>query len=177
MNDTFNIEEVNESPGFVRLASATPVVESSILSLCQNVNGHCYLSSRTVRSNILQIVEVSSESQLPASYIFGVFKHPVITDIEEIGPAVKLLTYPLGQAWYWNDDQRIVAFEGDIVFGIHCQQTWPACASKWCTRPRLWPPADVVKEIINSGFIIVPKPSHKGTDEDDEVEWHISFPH
>lgn len=177
IKNLFQLEEKTNAPGFVRLAALWTPEGSGLSFFCKNVDGHDYLSSNAVRGKILEIVNESSENLLPASRIFGYFKHPIVIELEETGPAVKLLTYPLGQAWYWNDDQRVVAFEGDVVFGIHYLQKWPGCALRWMSRPRMWPPAGVVKEVAESGFILVPKPSNEGSAKDDEVEWHISFPH
>ncbi|XP_060554354.1 protein mab-21-like isoform X2 [Ruditapes philippinarum] len=176
----FKLEDVGSesfNPGFVCLHCSHTRENNSLAFLCTNVQEHNYLSSSAVRSNISDIVNDSSENELPSSSIFGVFKHPPVIEIEENGPAVKLVTYPLGQAWYWNDDQKVVSFEGDIVFGIRYSEVWPTCAAGWENRPRLWPSADIVKEIVKSGFILVPKPSHNRTEKDDEIEWHISFPH
>lgn len=61
--------------------------------------------------------------------------------------------------------------------GIHCYQPWPECAAAWIERPRLWPYPDDVKCISESGFIIVAKSSHKASDRQNDLEWHISFPH
>ena len=166
-------------PGFVLLRFETQKVESlsSWHSLCKDFDGKIFLSSSLVRHSIYDVINSTSESSLPASYIFGVFKHLPVIELEEKGPAVKLATYPLGQAWYWNEDQKLVSFEGDFVFGIHCYQPWPECAAAWIERPRLWPYPDDVKCISESGFIIVAKSSHKASDRQNDLEWHISFPH
>lgn len=71
----------------------------------------------------------------------------------------------------------MVSFEGDIVFGIHYLREWPFCASRWIKRPRIWPSSHDVEEVVQSGFILIPKPSHQGPQAEDDVEWHMSFPH
>ena len=49
----------------------------------------------------------------------------------------------------------------DVVLSIFCEG-WPSCAREWITRDRLWPNTELVKEIAQSGFHIVPKASSHG---------------
>ena len=49
----------------------------------------------------------------------------------------------------------------DIVLSISCEG-WPSCAMEWITRKRIWPDAQLLKEIIQRGFHIVPKSSPDG---------------
>ena len=177
----FNVDATSSLvPGFARLQynrKETVENENPWQCLCEEFDGNVFLSSTLVRRAVVEVVNSTSESSLPASYIFGVFKHLPIIELEEKGPAVKLATYPLGQAWYWNEDQKLVSFEGDFVFGIHFFQPWPECALGWANRPRHWPSQDDVKVISESGFIMVAKSSNQGSDLSNGLEWHVSFPH
>ena len=49
---------------------------------------------------------------------------------------------------------------------------WPEQAKLWACRHRNWPNNKLVKDILESGFHIVPKPSYKG---DPGTEWRLSF--
>ena len=49
----------------------------------------------------------------------------------------------------------------DVVLSIFCEG-WPSCAKEWITRDRLWPKNELVEEIAQSGFHIVPKASSHG---------------
>ena len=49
----------------------------------------------------------------------------------------------------------------DVVLSILCEG-WPSCATEWITRKRIWPHAQLVKDITQRGFHIVPKSSPDG---------------
>ena len=49
----------------------------------------------------------------------------------------------------------------DIVLCIFCEG-WPSCAREWSTRERLWPDINVVENITQGGFHVVPKSSPDG---------------
>ena len=46
----------------------------------------------------------------------------------------------------------------DVVLYILCEG-WPSCAMEWITRKRIWPHAQLVNDITQRGFHIVPKSS------------------
>ena len=87
--------------------------------------------------------------------------------------------YPIGQTWYWNENQKFVIFEADVVFGIHCYGKWAQCALKWYGRRRCWPTSGDVEHVVESGYILVPKSSKEPSaiTDDNDLEWLVSFPH
>ena len=48
----------------------------------------------------------------------------------------------------------------DIVLSIYCEG-WPACTQDWIERKRVWPDINSVETIVQAGFHIVPKSSHR----------------
>ena len=121
----FKLEfSAQRKPGFVKLKIQDE--KSQFVNLCEAQDGIDYVSSKLIRNVVRESIDSTSESQLPASRIFGPLKHMPIIELEEKGPAIKLVTYPLGQAWYWNENQRFVTFEGDFVFGFHVVMPFPA---------------------------------------------------
>ena len=59
----------------------------------------------------------------------------------------------------------------DHVHVLSCEE-WPAICKSWGTRERVWPTRDIILEVINGGFHLVPKASLGG---DQDVEWRASF--
>lgn len=158
--------------------------------LCVEVMNNTYLSASRVRQAVYRSVDSIDERSLPASRIFGPLKHPPNVNLEVKGPAVKLELTPIGQVWYWNENQKFVIFEADLVFGIHCRQEWPKCAQSWASRKRYWPSREDVGFILNSGFILVAKSSKSEIrsqspearsdlhlNDSSDLEWSLSFPH
>ena len=59
----------------------------------------------------------------------------------------------------------------DEVYAVACCG-WPSLAVPWAARKRHWPDASLVKDITNSAFHLVHKPSPSG---DVDIEWRLSF--
>ncbi|XP_068689448.1 protein mab-21-like isoform X2 [Montipora capricornis] len=185
LNETgslFKIQDVSNGSGFVKL-SLNPSTDENLASswhpYCEHEEGQTYLSSGKVKKAVFKSVDSIEECNLPASRIFGPFRHPAVVELEPIGPAIKLTMYPIGQTWYWNENQKFVIFEADIVFGIHCYGQWPQCAREWFGRTRYWPTPKDVKHVLESGYILVPKSSQEssGVFDNYDLEWLVSFPH
>ncbi|XP_060078589.1 uncharacterized protein LOC132558082, partial [Ylistrum balloti] len=173
----FNLEENVNAPGFAKIVLNTKIsrtLAAPWMTFCVS-SDRTYLSSSMIRKAVFDSVNSVDEKNLPASRIFGPFKHPPYIQLETKGPAVKLTLSPIGQAWYWNENQKFVIFEADLVFGIHCHQKWPQCAQNWCNRQRLWPSAADVEYLSKSGYVLVAK-SPK-TSQENDLEWLVSFPH
>ena len=95
-----------------------------------------------------------------------------ITEIEDMED-FKIRITPHGPAVQvdeiYGDEDPYLSY--DVVPAIKFSG-WPNCSQDWITRKRVWPPQDLVEEIIQEGFHIVPKTSPHG---DEELEWRISF--
>ena len=127
----FKIFDIYRRSGFVKLllnSSADENLVSSWHPYCEHEEGQTYLSSGKLKKAVFRSLNSIEECNLPASRIFGPFKHPPVVELETNGPAIKLTMYPIGQTWYWNENQKFIIFEADIVFGIHCYGKWPQCA-------------------------------------------------
>lgn len=178
----FKIFDLYGRPGFVKLllnSSADENLVSSWYPYCEHEEGQTYLSSGKLKKAVFKSLDSIEECNLPASRIFGPFKHPPVVQLETNGPATKLTMYPIGQTWYWNENQKFIIFEADIVFGIHCYGKWPQCAQKWYGRRRCWPTSSDVEHVVESGYILVPKSSKESSavNDDNDLEWLVSFPH
>lgn len=171
----FLLEEQVKNPGFVRIVLDSDA-RNRWTRFCINDCVETFLSSALIKKAMLESVNAINERDLPASRIVGPLKHPPFIELETKGPAIKLTLFPIGQLWYWNENQKFVTFEGDFVFGIHCHQQWPKCAQKWLTRPRHWPMPSDVQHVVESGFVLVPKSSKSSQDDDNDLEWMVSFP-
>ncbi|XP_033125553.1 uncharacterized protein LOC117123663 [Anneissia japonica] len=171
----FLLEEQMNNPGIIRIVLDSDAQNPLTCFLKNDCDG-TYLSPALIRTAMLKSVNSINEHDLPASRIVGPFKHPPFIKLETKGPAIKLALFPIGQVWYWNENQKFVTFEGDFVFGIHCQQKWPKCAQKWLTRLRHWPLPSDIQHVVKGGFVLVPKSSKSSQDDDDDWEWTVSFP-
>ncbi|XP_033729854.1 uncharacterized protein LOC117319113 [Pecten maximus] len=176
----FKLEECVNSSGFTKIVVNTSLSETLVepwQTFSKSLNGTTYLSSSMIRKAVFDSVNSVDENSLPASRIFGPLKHPPYIELDTKGPAVKLTLSPIGQAWYWNENQKFVIFEADLVFGIHCHKKWPPCAQKWFSRPRFWPTATDVKHLSESGYVLVAKSSKTSQGQENDLEWLVSFPH
>ncbi|XP_069139082.1 cyclic GMP-AMP synthase-like receptor 2 isoform X2 [Argopecten irradians] len=177
----FNLEECTHSPGFTKVVLNADVPKSLAASwqnFCKSSsNGKSYLSSSVIRKGVFDSVNSIDEHSLPASRIFGPLKHPPFIELETKGPAVKLTLSPIGQAWYWNENQKFVIFEADLVFGIHSHKPWPPCAQGWASRSRFWPSPTDIAHLTGSGYVLVAKSSKTSEGHENDLEWLISFPH
>ena len=54
-----------------------------------------------------------------------------------------------------------MSVSSDIVLCIFCEG-WPSCAQEWYTRERFWPDVNLVENVKQGGFHIVPKSSPDG---------------
>ena len=54
-----------------------------------------------------------------------------------------------------------IPLSNDIVLSIFCEG-WPLCAREWIKRERFWPDTNLVENIAQCGFHIVPKSSPDG---------------
>ena len=68
-------------------------------------------------------------------------------------------------------------FNVDVVFCSRCYSSWPVCAKEWETRQRYqqWPRKELIHDIVNSGFEVVPMPSKITLAPDADFEWRLSF--
>ncbi|XP_021355506.1 protein MB21D2-like isoform X2 [Mizuhopecten yessoensis] len=177
----FNLEDSPNATGFVKIVLNTNMSKTLVApwqTFCEfSINGRTYFSSSMIRKAVFDSVNSVDENSLPASRIFGPFKHPPHIELETKGPAVKLTMFPIGQAWYWNENQKFVIFEADLVFGIHCHRKWPPCAQIWFSRPRFWPSATDVEHLKESGYVLVAKSSKTSQGHENDLEWLVSFPH
>ena len=99
----FKIFDIYGRSGFAKLllnSSADEYLVSSWHPYCEHEEGHTYLSSGKVKTAVFKSLDSIEECNLPASRIFGPFKHPPVVELETNGPAVKLTMYPIGQTWY-----------------------------------------------------------------------------
>ena len=64
----------------------------------------------------------------------------------------------------------------DLVMSMS-SESWPACAREWETRTRKyqWPTKELIQDIVNSGFEVVPIPSKVTLTSDADLEWRLSF--
>ncbi|XP_052802880.1 nucleotidyltransferase MB21D2-like [Mya arenaria] len=67
-------------------------------------------------------------------------------------------------------------FSIDVVYSMRVPK-WPLAAEEWRKRKRDndWPSAELVKDIVSSGFDVVPISSKITLTENCEIEWRISF--
>ena len=61
----------------------------------------------------------------------------------------------------WDMKYTCTSVSSDIVLCIFCEG-WPSCAQEWYTRERFWPDVNLVENITQGGFHIVPKSSPDG---------------
>ncbi|KAH3734216.1 hypothetical protein DPMN_040655 [Dreissena polymorpha] len=59
----------------------------------------------------------------------------------------------------------------DQVFAVNC--LCPSILQRWAQRPRLWPPAEVVKKVVSLGSVVTAV-GFKGS-KNNEFEWRICF--
>ena len=62
---------------------------------------------------------------------------------------------------FWDMIFTCSSVSSDIVLCIFCEG-WPSCAQEWYTRERFWPDVNLVENITQGGFHIVPKSSPDG---------------
>ena len=58
----------------------------------------------------------------------------------------------------------------DFILGIELP-SWPESASEWISRPRVWPPQDVVAAAVATNCSVVPKTGSSG----DPFGWRLSL--
>lgn len=129
-------------PGFTRLKLMTDSSDYRVKSSCVIRSGEQYISSTSFRTAFSQFcINFSSVYQSSVTH----------------GPCVS-----------WSYRQK----EYDYAFCFASQQ-WPTHAAPWLERCRQkgWPSGEVLSDIIQSGFHVVPI----GCDPDRGDEWRISF--
>lgn len=146
---------------FVKVPSFSDDSEEDLLKLTTFRNSKCYLSAAKFRSEIYQIMyDLKMFSDVVDN------KTPGNEDFEmkvaPHGPAVQIDET-------FEDGDLSLSF--DLVPAIKFT-SWPKCCQEWLERKRAWPPQDLVQEIVQGGFYLVPKASLGGNEE---LEWRISF--
>ena len=61
----------------------------------------------------------------------------------------------------------------DSTLCFYCEG-WPALAKHWQDRKRNWPPENVIKEVLLSGYYLVPK-AHPDAPLNHDIQWRLSF--
>ncbi|XP_070562138.1 cyclic GMP-AMP synthase-like receptor 2 [Ptychodera flava] len=61
----------------------------------------------------------------------------------------------------------------DVALVLSCI-AWPSEAQEWISRARQWPSSDIVQRIVREGCHVVPK-AYPGEEDDDELQWRLSF--
>ena len=78
---------------------------------------------------------------------------------------------PFTETWPGISPKEASIPKIDSVFALSCEG-WPVHAKHWPKRKRKWPSKDIINEIINGGYHLVPKASPGGNQH---VEWRVSF--
>jgi hypothetical protein len=130
-------------PGFTRLKLITDSYRANVRSSCMNRNGEQYISSELFRQAYTE---------------FNRNSDPAYQSCVQHGPCA---SHVAGGS---------LEVDHAYCLGSH---HWPALALPWIERCRQkqWPPDDVLRDIVNSGFHVVPI----GSDPSKGDEWRISF--
>ena len=97
----------------------------------------------------------------------SVFQPPtLLTTMREHGPAFEFKVFEVSPYRSY-----IMEFMGDFTFALHVP-IWPECANSWGKRARLWPPNDVIDDVMSRGYHLVPIGSE---DENSGLDWRMSF--
>jgi hypothetical protein len=130
-------------PGFTRLRLITDSSDYRVTSSCVSQNGEQYISSELFR-------QVFTE--------FSRNCHPGLQSCVQHGPCTSYVVNGIKEV--------------DDAFCLGSPH-WPTLALPWIERCRQkqWPPDDVLRDIVSSGFHVVPI----GSDPSKGDEWRISF--
>ncbi|XP_062608357.1 uncharacterized protein LOC134270184 [Saccostrea cucullata] len=143
--DTVILMECEDlKPGFTKLNLLSPTQFSAVGSSCIVISNKVYIST-LIRDLIVLAVNMGSNS--PHWFLHG----PCCSNVLRLGD---LSVYM------------------DFAFSFHSHH-WPTISLPWIQRCRTqgWPSEDVVSDILNGGFHVVPI----GSTPENELEWRISF--
>jgi hypothetical protein len=129
--------------GFTRLKLITDSYRAKVRSSCVNRNGEKYISSELFRHTFIE---------------FNRNCHPALQSCVQHGPCASYVV------------SEMLECDHAFCLGSH---HWPTLALPWIERcqQKQWPPDDVLRDIVSSGFHVVPI----GSDPSKGDEWRISF--
>ena len=146
-------------PGFVYLSASSPSNSENsenLLKVVTSKGSKQYLSALKFRTEMYRMFDKDMNEKNEST-----MEYKVQATIH--GPAIQVDVLDI--------DSEVPDFSLDVVPAIRFSG-WPVCCSAWPERKRAWPPAELVKEIVGSGFRVVSKTSPQG---DEELEWRLSF--
>ena len=164
-------------PGFVYLCAPTVLDNSEHLKqLLLLRDSKYYLSASKFKNKIAQMLDdlkvPSADWDVSSSQLLEEQKSQTDQREKMEMEDFKIKITPHGPAIQVDetyDEDLYLSY--DVVPAIKFSG-WPNCSQDWITRKRAWPPRELVEEIIQEGFHVVPKTSPHG---DEELEWRISF--
>ena len=193
------IDWSHSPPGFCRLRMSDDL-QSKINLRYQYVKGlqkifrpeQEYVSGREVKQRFLEWYEKTYEFPGPAvpdpdtedsrDAGLSAMRPPIQADVDA-APAFRII----GRSFLGHRHQETLVtvrpdydlrFVADLVPCVKLQE-WPEVAREWKDRERLWPPIDVVDEIVEAGCHMVVKSSERRDDgagaTSGDYEWRLSF--